>query len=188
MKFKKYILVLRFWVLVLFVCQFPSASADESFAESDNKVLEKAIGHLIMYQTERQINGQAGLNSPLTEVFKTYYEDIEALPEDKRAMFMFMADNHLKVHGGAELFKFYDFVYLCCLNEYIQLVESNLSNRYFNSELIKRKFDMVRNLESRIKRQAVWRERSLEEHKEIMKVEFIEMIKVVNDSNYKIAD
>lgn len=172
---------------ILLFCLYLVSSVSHG-TERNDIVLEKAIGHLIMYQTQRQINGKAGTNSPLTEIFKTYYDHIEQLSGDDRAMFIFMADNHLNIHGGSGLFHFYDFVYLCCLKEYTQLIESNLSNRYLDSEKLKNQWSMVENLESRIKGQADWRKRSLEEHEKIMKEELIEMIKVVNDSNYRIVE
>lgn len=178
--------VVKFFLTVWFC--FYSVSSSSHSPENSNETIEKAIGHLILYQTERKINGKAGINSPLTEIFKTYYESIESLPINDRAMFLFMADNHLEVHGGSGLLHFYDFIYLCCLIEYRQLIESNLSNRYFNSELLNRKFSIVKNLESKIKDEASRRERSLDEHKKIMKTEFLEMVKVVNDSSYQISE
>lgn len=166
--------------IILLFCLYFFPSTNYS-AEYDGMVLEKAIGHLITYQTERQLNGKVGVNSPLTEVFKTYYKDIELLSKHDRAMFLFMADNHLKIHGGSELIDFYNFVYLCCLSEYRQLIESNLSNRYLDSTALNRTFNIVKNLESSIANEARWRKLSIEEQKKIMRSDFLEMIKIVND-------
>lgn len=87
----------------------------------DKHTLEKAIGHILIYETEIRLDGSIGINSALTEVFKTYYDQVESLDKNDRAMFLFIADSQLQVHGGSDLFHFYDFVYLCCFNEYVQL-------------------------------------------------------------------
>lgn len=148
-----------------------------SYAENNvNTTLEQAIGHLIKYQTDRKINMKHGTNSPFSEVVKTYYKLIEPLPEDDRAMFFYMVDNHLNVHGGSGLFDFYNFIYLCCESEYISLLENNLDNPYFDSEVLKRKLLVMTNSEKRIRKGAKWRKKTIDDYKVELKKSFLEMI------------
>ncbi len=144
----------------------------ETSSEIEYDKVSQAIGHLISYETKRKMDLSYGTTSALNEVFKTYHADISHLPKQKQALFFFIVDSNINVHGGDNLFEFYNFIYLACGAEYIRLLKQNSNNPYLKPERIKLSLKTIEEREPQLKFQAKRKGLSLNEYVTELKAEY----------------
>ena len=149
-------------LLLVFLCV--SCSITNKEINHDNKTLELAIGSLIKYDIDSKISLNYATSLKLTKVYQTYYSKVITLPKKERAQFFFIVDNHINVTGGSNLFDYYDLVYSCCEEEYINLIKQNIDNPYFDSEVLKNKLGVIETTGDRIKEVTAPYEKSENDH------------------------